>query len=397
MLNPCCGRATVGLLSLRLSFRFPCFTYYRSENVVVVLRANDLRMKRGTYFLNHETMQVIRARKRSNSGWSVTIVIDTICHPDWVAWSNMRHYDDVFLFGIKDGKIVRVEDVPNGLSCGCICPQCDEPLIAYNNPTNKKAKHFQHKSLRQCIGYYETILHYLAKEIIKEQGFLIVPDVRFSLSAYAKNYRGDNTGYTTIGVTPTRIEFDTVELEKGVGSFRPDIKAVKNNKVCYIEIAVTHFVDEDKLQKIANSNSVVLEIDLSDCEPLTTKESLSKELFDISRMKWLHNPKVQEREAEKGAIAKEICIFVESNKRSLKVYGRDRYIYSCPIYKSEYGKIKIDDECSGCHCFAGEFEAIYPLGDEPKYPEHIVECIGHVRKKYNSLLTSKGVRLKDRW
>ena len=89
--------------------------------------------------------------------------------------------------------------------------------------------------------------------------------------------------------------------------------------------------------------------------------------------------------------------FVESNKRSLKVYGRDRYIYACPIYKSDYGKIKVDDECSGCHCFAGELEAMYPLGDEPKYPEHIVECIGHVRKEYNSLLTAKGIRLKDRW
>lgn len=30
------------------------------------------------------------------------------------------------------GKMVYIEDVPNGLACNCRCPQCHEALIARN-------------------------------------------------------------------------------------------------------------------------------------------------------------------------------------------------------------------------------------------------------------------------
>lgn len=51
-----------------------------------------------------------------------------------------------FIYALKEGKIVHVDSVANGLACDCICPSCNLPVIAYNNPKNKNAHHFQHYS-----------------------------------------------------------------------------------------------------------------------------------------------------------------------------------------------------------------------------------------------------------
>ncbi len=62
-------------------------------------------------------------------------------------------YGDIFEFGLKDGDIVYVDNVANGLACGCICPNCETELVAYNNPKNKNANHFQHLSKTKCRNY----------------------------------------------------------------------------------------------------------------------------------------------------------------------------------------------------------------------------------------------------
>ncbi len=43
------------------------------------------------------------------------------------------HGSDFLTYALDThGKMVYIEDVPNGLACNCICPQCHEPLIARN-------------------------------------------------------------------------------------------------------------------------------------------------------------------------------------------------------------------------------------------------------------------------
>lgn len=77
----------------------------------------------------------------------------------------MRHeYDNLFQYGLKDNILVHIDNVENGLNCDCSCPNCGEPLVAHNNAGNRKAKHFQHHSLKDCVGAYETVIHLLAKD-----------------------------------------------------------------------------------------------------------------------------------------------------------------------------------------------------------------------------------------
>ena len=61
-------------------------------------------------------------------------------------------------FGWKDGRLVRVDTVPNGLHCGCICPSCESLLIAVNNEGIHVTPHFRHSNPSvSCEGYiHET-------------------------------------------------------------------------------------------------------------------------------------------------------------------------------------------------------------------------------------------------
>ena len=43
------------------------------------------------------------------------------------------------------GKLVHVDDVPNGLKCGCHCPCCNERLEA-KNAGKRNIHHFAHAS-----------------------------------------------------------------------------------------------------------------------------------------------------------------------------------------------------------------------------------------------------------
>jgi hypothetical protein len=75
------------------------------------------------------------------------------------------------------GKMVYIEDVPNGLACNCICPQCHEPLISRNGGEIRE-HHFAHVSGNECEGAYETAFHLLAKEIISQAKSVMMPKYR---------------------------------------------------------------------------------------------------------------------------------------------------------------------------------------------------------------------------
>ena len=48
-------------------------------------------------------------------------------------------------FGLRDGQVIMIEDVPNGqngLRCNCICPACKEPFEARMGEVRRH--HFAH-------------------------------------------------------------------------------------------------------------------------------------------------------------------------------------------------------------------------------------------------------------
>lgn len=72
-------------------------------------------------------------------------------------------------YGIKDGNLVTVDDVDQGLACGCACPACDAPLEAHKG--NIKSHYFKHYNGEDCGYGLESAAHLFAKNCIAKEKY----------------------------------------------------------------------------------------------------------------------------------------------------------------------------------------------------------------------------------
>jgi len=307
-----------------------------------------------------------------------------------------------FTDALRDGIPVHIDDVPNGIKCNCVCPSCNQPLVAYNNPKNKKAHHFQHQSLSSCNNYYETMIHYWAKEIISERGELTIPNHIFELSDYAMGNTNYEWGkdYPKEKIVPFKVKFEKILVEKHQNGIKPDLLCFVKNKQIHIEIAVTHFIDEVKAEKINALDVTSLEIDLSKIDRSLQKEKLNETLStgNITRMKWFNNKTISERRSESYQRKSTIRDFIVSNMIEKKVYGKSKDVYKCPLFKTEYD-ITLDN-CERCRYLATideMYEGTQEQYDNSEriYPKISINCIGHVASKFDALLNENEVTVKE--
>lgn len=225
----------------------------------------------------------------------------------------------------ETNRIVGIKDVKNGLQCNCICPHCKEKLVAKNNGSYRE-HHFAHFSEKECKGARMTALHLLAQKIIEEKKAVMLPD--YQEAYYKKN--------------AIKISFDKVLLEKTVFDLRPDCIGIKKDsdgeeRNLWIEIKVTHEVDDNKLKLIKAQSVPCIEIDLSDLiETDYTIESVSKRLLNEKDDRhWINNPKLDKlnderkaehdkKEAERRQKEKEIREREEAERRQKEKVIRER-------------------------------------------------------------------------
>lgn len=114
-----------------------------------------------------------------------------------------------------------------------------------------RQKHFRHKAQVTCSP--ETYLHNLAKQIFyqvyseclaKNKPFIFEYRVPKSCCS-CKSFGPCNVGFELKRTDLTRY-FKEIYLETRDGSFIPDILLKNAEEILYIEIAVTHFVEENK-------------------------------------------------------------------------------------------------------------------------------------------------------
>ena len=135
----------------------------------------------------------------------------------------------------------------------------------------------------------------LAKEIIEQEMLFAFPS--YNVTAGDANW--DNFSRALYNM-PRSLEYrkaytakcSSVALEKKVSDFVPDIVVEVQGRTCLIEIAVTHFVDETKLQKINEVGLPTVEVDLSSfIGQRITREIIRDALItQVSNKKWLYNP-----------------------------------------------------------------------------------------------------------
>ena len=197
-------------------------------------------------------------------------------------------------FALRDGKPVEVYEVERGRACGCVCPACGHPLRARKG--KKNVHHFAHDHAAgpwDCKTAFETSIHLMAKEILREDGFLVFPELVIKRSAE------DQIGVLHTEETPvsltTEKSFQRVELEKRLEGIRPDIVAYVDGNPVIVEVAVTSFAQQEKKQRIRRLRLPAIEIDLSSVDYSTTKEDLRNRIhLESTKKEWLSNPKAIE-------------------------------------------------------------------------------------------------------
>lgn len=163
-------------------------------------------------------------------------------------------------YALLGGTIVHIDQVSRGIACNCVCPICKKPLVARKGP--KTTHHFAHAISKGCSGGPETVLHLLAKQIIES---------------------ADNI--TSPSPNSKTIHINSVKLEKSFGTVKPDITINnESEEFTFIEIAVTHKCEDEKIKKLQELGIQAFEIQL----PISAINLNHDELKDriINQKEW---------------------------------------------------------------------------------------------------------------
>jgi len=131
----------------------------------------------------------------------------------------------------------------NKESFNLVCPECKTPLITKIGDIN--VHHFAHKNL-ECEVNPETIIHILAKKVIAENNEIVLP----IFNPISLRWQHIKQEYT-LSATESKYE-DII----------PDVIININDRPIFIEVAYSHFIDNEKLEKLKRINIETWEIDL---------------------------------------------------------------------------------------------------------------------------------------
>lgn len=148
-------------------------------------------------------------------------------------------------YGLKDGKLVHISEVENGLRCGCVCPNCNAPLEANQG---LKRSFFSHKpGYSLCAGAVESTLHLMAKEVLSECKCMNLPQ-----------------GGPLVGL----VYFEKIVVEERDDNsvFRPDCIGYCEGKTIWIEFKNSHAISNEKRGYILENGVDCVEVDISKCK-----------------------------------------------------------------------------------------------------------------------------------
>ncbi|WP_197995780.1 hypothetical protein [Gimesia algae] len=226
----------------------------------------------------------------------------------------------------------------------------------------QREHHFAHHGPSSCKHAIETALHLVAKQALEKSSVIKLPAVLVTFSTYYA---------ATIQIAPESMyQIDSIRLEKRVGDIVPDLIATIQNRELFIEIFVTHQVDEKKRNKITKLGISAIEIDLSNAPRDLDFDSVSELVVNgIKNKRWIYNvkkekeyKKIMSQTIRKHSITRGLASHVDLCPKSIRVWQGQPYA-------------NIIDDCLYCeHCLNMGYNMSY------------VDCNGHLEKQTNSEL-----------
>ncbi len=278
-------------------------------------------------------------------------------------------------YGLKEGHLLRINQVSRGLTCDCICPFCYNPLVAKKGSRNQH--HFAHYKGTDCGYALESALHLRAKELFIQHRYLMLPSVK--LHGQRQPIYG-----------PHRIHFKKVYLENYLEGIIPDIILETEHKRLLVEIKVSHGSQLKKIRRLQKLKLAAIEIDalaiyqaVSGLGQQWSDDAFSRYLLDGTAHKsWLYNPQKQWQEynLRKQAIAKNV------KHRTYKNFHR-YLVQPCPQKKRfhqygahrQYSYADVIQDCRHCpYCIEIEHHKGWVGYREVSLEPKTVYCYGHL-------------------
>jgi len=204
----------------------------------------------------------------------------------------------------QHGKLISIREAERGQQCLCTCPVCKEKLIAKQGEI--RAWHFAHKNGNECENAGESSLHLACKEVIARASMVVKP-------CY-----GDDLQYLKIH----EVHMETaVKTEAGL-TIIPDVTLrSSNNELTFIEIAVTHKIDSEKMEKIESLKIPTMEIviDPSMMEEWNWKTIEELVLHDNLRRYWVYDPENETAEKTNSVVEPQNNSSTHTNEFQTKI------------------------------------------------------------------------------
>ena len=177
-----------------------------------------------------------------------------------------------------NGQLITIKTALRGLACNCTCICCGEPVVARKGLIREH--HFSHHSNKEsCFIQRESLLHLYAKQVIRNHLGLQLPPMPGT-----RPESEDKSSWW---------DFERVDEEVPQPGFQPDLVAhLRDGSLLFIEIAVTSFIGEEKLERIKTVGINTVEIDLSELllnkQPIPSEEVKVHILEQIRNKSWIY-------------------------------------------------------------------------------------------------------------
>lgn len=178
----------------------------------------------------------------------------------------------------QNGQLINIDGALRGLACNCTCACCGEPVVARKGLIREH--HFSHQSNKKsCFIQRESLLHLYAKQVIRTKLGLQMPPMPSTQPA-----SDDQTSWW---------DFERVDEEVPQQGFQPDLVAhLRDGSQLFIEIAVTSFIGEEKLERIKAVGIKTVEIDLRQLLfsklPIPSEEATAHILNQTHNKLWIY-------------------------------------------------------------------------------------------------------------
>jgi len=132
----------------------------------------------------------------------------------------------------------------------------------------------------------------MAQQILCDHKFIETPTFRDRPALQMKD--GSKIYGQEIRIESAELSADSVQLEFSRDGFIADVVFQVGGKYLFIEVAVTHFVDSEKIEKVRKANVAMIELNLADlgAQDIFDKEKFTQTILHPKDLAtWVNNPR----------------------------------------------------------------------------------------------------------